>query len=94
MALTKVEIIKSIQDQTGLTQNKSADIFESFLEIMKQSLEDGEDVMISGFGKFCVNEKNARRGRNPQTGESIMLEPRRVVTFQSSRKLKEVLNEE
>ncbi|GAJ21833.1 unnamed protein product, partial [marine sediment metagenome] len=80
MAITKTEIIKSIQNQFGLPQNKSADIFESFLEIMKQSLENGEDVMISGFGKFCVNEKNARRGRNPQTGESIILKPRRVVT--------------
>lgn len=93
MVLTKAEIIKSIQDQTGFTQNRSADIFESFLDIMKQSLENGEDIMISGFGKFCVNGKNARKGRNPQTGESIMLEPRRVVTFKSSRKLKEVVNE-
>ncbi len=94
MVLTKAEIIKSIQDQTGLSQNKYADIFEYFLEIMKQSLENGEDVMISGFGKFCVNEKSARRGRNPHAGESIMLKPRRVVTFKNSRKLKEVANEE
>ncbi|MDO9530027.1 MAG: integration host factor subunit alpha [Syntrophales bacterium] len=92
MALTKAEIIKSIQDQLGFPQNKSADIFESFLEIMKQSLVNGEDVMISGFGKFCINEKNARKGRNPQTGESIILEPRRVVTFRCSSRLKDKIN--
>jgi len=92
MALTKAEIIKSIQDQIGFPQNKSADILESFLEIMKQSLENGQDVMISGFGKFCVNEKNARRGRNPQTGESIILEARKVVTFRCSSRLKDKIN--
>ena len=94
MVFTKAEIIKSIQDQTDFTQKQSADIFESLLDIVKQSLEKGENVMVCGFGKFSVNKKNARRGRNPQTGESIMLEPRRVVTFQSSRKLREFLNEE
>ncbi len=94
MVFTKAEIIKSIQDQTDFTQKKSADIFESLLEIVKQSLENGEDVMVSGFGKFSVDKKNARKGRNPQTGESVMLEPRRVVTFKSSRKLKKFLNEE
>ena len=92
MALTKAEIIKSIQDQIGFPQNKSADILESFLEIMKQSLENGQDVMTSGFGKFCVNEKNARRGRNPQTGESIILEARKVVTFRCSSRLKDKIN--
>jgi len=84
MALTKAGIIELIQDQLGFPKNKSVDIFESFLEIIKQSLENGEDVMISGFGKFCVNEKNARRGRNPQTGEHIIIGPRRVVTFRYS----------
>jgi len=84
MALTKAGIIESIHDQLGLPKNKSTDIVESFLEIIKQSLENGEEVMISGFGKFCVNEKNARKGRNPQTGEHMIIEPRRVVTFRCS----------
>jgi len=92
MTLTKAEMIKSIQNQFGLSQNKSTDIFESFLEIIKASLENGEDVMISGFGKFCVNKKNERKGRNPKTGENIILEPRRVVTFRCSRKLKDSVN--
>jgi len=92
MTLTKAEMIKSIQNQFGLSQNKSTDIFESFLEIIKASLENGEDVMISGFGKFCVNKKSERKGRNPKTGENIILEARRVVTFRCSRKLKDSVN--
>ena len=92
MTFTKAEMIKSIQNQFGLSQNKSTDIFDSFLEIIKASLENGEDVMISGFGKFCVNGKNERKGRNPQTGESITLAPRKVVTFRCSRKLKDSVN--
>ena len=94
MALTKAGIIKSIRNQLGFTENKSADIFECFLGVIKGSLETGENVMISGFGKFCVNEKNERRGRNPKTGESVMITPRRVVTFKCSPKLKNELNEE
>ena len=94
MALTKSQIIRSIQSQFGVSQNSSIEIFESFLEIIKQSLEKGEDVMISGFGKFCVNKKSERKGRNPKTGESIVIEPRKVVTFKSSVKIKDKLNEE
>ena len=92
MPLTKAEIIKSIQNQFGIPQNKSTEIFESFLEIIKASLENGEDVMISGFGKFCVNKKNERRGRNPETGESITLAPRKVVTFRYSSRLRNKIN--
>ena len=92
MTFTKAEMIKSIQNQFGLPQNKSTEIFESFLEIIKASLENGEDVMISRFGKFCVNKKNERKGRNPKTGENISLEARRVVTFRCSRKLKDSVN--
>ena len=92
MTLTKAQLIKSIQNQFGLPQNKSTEIFESFLEIIKASLENGEDVMISGFGKFCVNGKNERRGRNPKTGESIILAPRKVVTFRYSLRLKNKIN--
>lgn len=93
MVLKKADIIKSIQDQIGFTEKQSTDIFESVLESIKQSLETEEDVLISGFGKFRVKRKNAKRGRNPQTGESVILEARKVVTFHCSRKLKESLNE-
>ena len=92
MALTKAEIIKSIRNQFGFTQNKSADIFECFLGIINESLETGEDIMISGFGKFCVNEKRERKGRNPKTGESVMITPRRVVTFRCSPRLRGKIN--
>ena len=92
MTLRKAEIIKSIQNQFGLPQDKSTDIFESFLEIIKASLENGEDVMISGFGKFCVNKKNERKGRNPKTGESIILAPRKVITFRYSLRLRNKIN--
>jgi len=88
MALTKADIIKSIHDQIGFPQNRSTDIFESFLEIIKQSLENGEEVMISGFGKFSFIEKNARRGRNPHTGESLMIAPRKIATFKASPRLR------
>ncbi|MBW2648258.1 MAG: integration host factor subunit alpha [Deltaproteobacteria bacterium] len=89
MTLTKADIIKSIHDQIGFPQNRSADIFESFLEIIKQSLENGEEVMLSGFGKFGVIDKNARRGRNPHTGESLMIGPKKIVTFKTSPRLRD-----
>ena len=77
---------------TGFTRNKSTEITETLLEIIKRTLACGEDVLVSGFGKFCVNEKAQRRGRNPATGESMMLRPRRIVTFKCSGKLKRKLN--
>ena len=69
------------------------EIIETLFELIKQSLQDGDDVMISGFGKFCVKEKQQRRGRNPQTGEPMTLSPRRVVTFHYSGILKEKINQ-
>jgi len=69
MILTKEDLIDSIYNQVGLSKNKSTQLVESFLEIIKKSLENGEDILISGFGKFSVKEKNERKGRNPQTGE-------------------------
>ena len=92
MALTKANIIENIQNEVGYGKPDSIEIVETLVEIIKHSLERGNDVLISGFGKFCVKEKNARRGRNPATGESMMLEPRRVVTFKCSGKLKEQVN--
>ena len=92
MAVTKAEILESIMERTGFTRKKSTEITETLLEIIKRTLASGEDVLVSGFGKFCVNEKAQRRGRNPATGESMMLRPRRIVTFKCSGKLKRKLN--
>jgi integration host factor subunit alpha len=91
MSLTKSHVIDAIADQIGFPKNHSSEILETLLEIIKKALESGEDVMISNFGKFCVKKKNARRGRNPATGETMMLKPRRVVTFRWSSKLRERL---
>jgi integration host factor subunit alpha len=87
MALTKSEIVASIHD-LGLTKKKSVEVIEGLLEIIKRSLESSEDVLISGFGKFCVKDKAKRKGRNPATGEDLMLRGRRVVTFKCSGKLR------
>ena len=94
MALTKAEIIQFISDQIGFTKNQSSEITETLIEIMKRTLASGEDVLVSGFGKFCVNEKAQRRGRNPATGDAMMLDPRRVVTFKCSGKLRRKINSE
>ncbi len=93
MTLTKAHIIETICDQIGYNKKLSAEAVESLLEIIKRTLESGEDILISGFGKFCVNEKKARRGRNPATGADLMLKPRRVVTFKCSGKLRDRINQ-
>ena len=87
MALTKSDIVTSVHD-LGLTKKKSVEVIESLLEIIKRSLESSEDVLISGFGKFCVKDKAKRKGRNPATGEDLMLRGRKVVTFKCSGKLR------
>ena len=92
MTLTKAQMVESVQNQIGLPRNRSSEIVETLLEIIKSTLESGEDVLISGFGKFSVNEKKARRGRNPSTGEDMMLAPRKVVTFKCSGKLRDKIN--
>jgi integration host factor subunit alpha len=76
-----------LAEQNGFTRKKSTETVEIILEIIKSKLASGEDVLISGFGKFCVMEKRERRGRNPATGENMILAPRRVVTFKCSGKL-------
>jgi len=91
MALTKAQIVKSVQNQTGISNNP-LEIVETLLEIIKRTLASGEDVMISGFGKFCFKEKAERKGRNPSTGEDMMLEPRKVVTFKCSGELRKRIN--
>ena len=92
MTLTKSHIIDNIYNNCGFSKTKSSDVLESVLEIMKKTLESGDDVLISGFGKFCVKEKNERRGRNPATGNDLMLGARRVVTFRCSDVLRERMN--
>ena len=92
MALIKSQIVDEVSNKVGFTRKKSADAVETLLEIIKSTLSSGEDVLISGFGKFCVKEKNTRRGRNPATGKTMMLEPRKVVTFKCSQKLRNHIN--
>ena len=92
MTLTKSKIIESIQNKHELTEKQSAVIVNSILTIIKDTLSSGEDILISGFGKFCIKEKAERRGRNPVTGEDKMLPARRVVTFRCSGKLRRCIN--
>jgi len=92
MTLTKANIVEEVAKQNGYPKNQSFEMIEILLKIMKRTLESGEDVLVSGFGKFCVKTKHERRGRNPATGEDMMLEPRRVVTFKCSGKLRDKIN--
>ena len=92
MTLTKAKIVDVIHNELGFPKNKSAELIEILLEQIKSTLEKGEDVLISGFGKFCVKEKKERRGRNPATGDDMMLSRRRVVTFRCSHLLREKIN--
>jgi len=89
--VTKAEIAKIVHERVGLTKKESAQIVESVLDVMRQSLEQGENVKLSGFGHFIVRQKHARRGRNPKTGADITIEPRSVVTFRASPLLKQKL---
>jgi integration host factor subunit alpha len=93
MALTKDEIVKSLAKENGYLLKQSVELIETLLELIKSSLASGDDVLISGFGKFCVKEKRQRKGRNPATGEDMMLEARRVVTFKCSGKLRDKISE-
>ena len=93
MSLTKAEIIEKVADKRIIASHAQAhNAVEDLLEIIKSTLASGEDVMVSGFGRFCVNKKKARKGRNPATAETMTLPPRRVVTFKCSGKLKTLIN--
>jgi len=92
MTLTKDQLVKSVQKSSELPKTISIDVVVSLFEIIKKTLENGERVMISGFGKFSVRDKNERRGRNPETGERMMLKSRRVITFKSSPVLRDKVN--
>jgi integration host factor subunit alpha len=91
MALTKNDIVAKVHD-LGFTKKQAVNTVESLLEIIKATLEKGEDVLVSGFGKFCVKDKKKRRGRNPATGSDLTLKERRVVTFKCSGKLRDSIN--
>jgi len=93
MTLTKADIAQKIADDCGFMKGEAAEVLEKALDIIKKRLIAGEDVMISGFGKWSVRSKHARRGRNPQTGQEIVLDARRVVTWSYSPVLKNVVNE-
>ncbi len=100
-ALTKRDIVDSVYDyfieqnhqyEEALTKGQTFDVVETLIEIIKRTLENGEEVLISGFGKFSVRDKAERRGRNPATGEDMILEARRVVTFTASQNLRDLIN--
>lgn len=93
MTLRKADIVKSIQDELGFPKDKALDLVESVLELIKESLVNGEEVKISGFGKFYIIDKKARNGRNPQTGQHIIIEPRRIVSFRYSSRARYKLND-
>ncbi len=89
--LTKADLAEKVFNKLGFSQRRSMELVELVLEEMKQHLEQGQDVKISGFGKFTVRDKRARLGRNPQTNEAIEISARKVVTFKPSEVLKEAL---
>ena len=95
MTLTKAQLMEKFHDRAlgfDHPRAKSTETVEILLEIIKRTLQSGEDVLINGFGKFCVKEKGKRKGSNPATGEDMVLAPRRVVTFRCSAKLKAKIN--
>jgi integration host factor subunit alpha len=92
MSLTKDDVVKALAKENGYQLNHTVELIETLFELIKSTLASGEDVLVSGFGKFCVKKKRKRHGRNPATGEDMMLEARRVVTFRCSRQLRDKIN--
>jgi integration host factor subunit alpha len=90
--MTKAEIVERIYERVGFSKKEAAEVVESIFEVIKARLEQGEKVKISGFGNFVINEKRARKGRNPQTGEEILISGRRVLSFKPSQVLKRTIN--
>ena len=90
--MTKADIVERIYERVGFSKKEAADVVESIFEVVKGRLEGGEKVKISGFGNFVINEKRPRKGRNPQTGEEIVITGRRVLTFKPSQVLKRTIN--
>ena len=92
MTLTKAGIVETVSTQNGWSAKHSSDYVELVLEMIKRTLASGEDLLISGFGKFIVKEKHERRGRNPATGDDLTISPRKVVTFKCSGRLRNRIN--
>ena len=92
--MTKAEIVEQIYERVGFSKKEAAELVEKVFEIMKETLAEGEKVKISGFGNFVVRDKAARRGRNPQTSEEIIIARRRVLNFRPSQVLRSALNED
>ena len=91
--MTKIDIVQDVYDKLGFSKKDSARIVEAVFDIMKENLAQGEKIKVSGFGSFVVREKNARKGRNPQTGEEVEISARKVLTFKPSQVLKKLMNE-
>lgn len=92
--MTKAEIVGKIQTSTGFSKKESADVLENVFDIVKRTLESGENLKISGFGSFVIKQKSDRRGRNPQTGEAMTIKARRILTFKPSTVLRDSINKE
>ncbi len=92
MTLTKADLVQKVYEEHDLTKYQASEVVETFLSISKICLENGENLLISGFGKFNVKQKNSRRGRNPQTGHELILDARKVVTFKPSGLLRDKIN--
>ena len=93
MSLTKEKVINDIYNHVGLSKTKSRSVVENLFEIIKNTLEEGEDLLVSGFGKFAVKQKKERRGRNPQTTEDLKLRARKILIFKASGVLRQKINE-
>jgi len=94
MAITKADLVSIISDKSSFSRQESIQIVEQVFQILKETLEKGEKVKISGFGNFVIREKRPRKGRNPQTGEAVMISRRRVLKFKPSANLRKVVNQE
>jgi integration host factor subunit alpha len=92
MVLTKADMAKDVMIKNGFSKKQSIETVKILIELIKASLEESDEVLISGFGKFCVKQKSERRGRNPQTGDDLMMAPRKVVRFRCPGKLQEKIN--
>lgn len=90
--MNKVDLVEIIHNELGFPKKESTDLLECVISIMKQTLESGEDIKITGFGKFEVKQKNDRKGRNPATGDTLIIEARKIVTFKTSSLLKSAIN--
>lgn len=90
--MTKADIVEKVSDTCGYSKKESSELVECVISLIKECLESSEDLKISGFGKFEVQQKKARRGRNPQTGEALEISARKIITFKPSQLLKTALN--